>query len=117
MASREQRESAQFTRDDIDQQARNLGHTMTWQLGPGSNRKGNAYYFVSECDHCGARATAGPTWSSCDGIRDARRETCSGPGTKVLTEIEHQRSLELLGEAVAEFGAQVQQNLRDIGEA
>lgn len=106
-ATRDQRLSAIGTRDDVNARASRLGHDMTWRLGPNATRRGFAYFFAGECGDCGARATAGVAWSSCDGVRDARREPCSGPGTKALTEVEDERCRQLVAEAVREFGEQV----------
>lgn len=107
MASKMDREGAKFTRDNIDREAATLGHAMTWKLGPNATRKGHAYYFEGKCQHCAAEASAGSMWSSCGGIRDARHEPCSGPGTAILTEIEAARAAELIAPAIAEFAAAV----------
>lgn len=103
MTTREEREWARANKDEHDEKAREMGHVMTWRLGPDANRKGHNYHFVGECDNCGASMIVASSFTTCAGFRDARREACSGPGTKILTEIEHQRSLELLGEALADF--------------
>ena len=107
MASRTDREGAKFTRDDIDRKATALGHAMTWKLAPNSTRKGHCYYFLGECGNCGAQASAGSMWSSCQGIRAARHEPCGGPGTAILTQIEADRVSELIAPAIAEFAATV----------
>jgi hypothetical protein len=110
-ATRDQRESAKAVRDDVTVRASELGHSMTWKPGPNATRRGYAFFFEGECKHCGARASAGSSWSSCSGIRDARRVECSGPGTKVLTEIETERAHQLVADAVQAFGEQVRRNI------
>jgi hypothetical protein len=110
-ATRDQRESAKAIRDDITDRAGELGHSMSWKLGPNATRRGYAYFFEGECKHCGAGASAGASWSSCSGIRDARRVECSGPGTEVLTEIETERAHQLVADAVQSFGEQVRENV------
>lgn len=106
-ATRDERLSAEFTRDNVDTRATELGHVMTWELAPNSRRRGHCYHFQGACTNCGAEATAGAAWSSCGGVRDARREPCSGPGTTVLTDIETGRVHDLAAGAVADFGRQV----------
>jgi hypothetical protein len=107
MASKMDREGAKFTRDNIDAKATALGHNMTWKLGPLATRKGQAYFFDGDCEHCAAHASAGSMWSSSHSIIDARRDQCTGPGTYVLTEIEAARASELIAPAIAEFAAAV----------
>jgi hypothetical protein len=109
-ATRDQRESTKAVRDDLTERAGRLGHTMTWKLGPNSARRGFAYHFVGECQHCGASAVAYDGGSSCRGIIDARHAGCSGPGTKVLTEIETERFHAIVAGAVQTFGEQVREN-------
>lgn len=106
-ATRAQREGADFCRDDQDAKARGLGHTLTWTLGPNSHRKGCEYHWLGKCEDCAAEVSAGSCWSSCPGVRDARRDRCSGPGTAVLTEIETARVGELAAGAVSGFGARM----------
>jgi hypothetical protein len=113
MASKLDKESAAFCRDDLDVRASILGHTMTWALGANSNRGGYYYHFVGRCEDCGAMATAGWAGSSCPSVRDARRVPCSGPGTAILTEIEERRSADLIAGAVAAFGQAVAQGGTD----
>lgn len=106
-ATRDEKLSAEFTRDNVDARAVALGHVMTWELAPNSRRRGHCYYFRGVCTNCAAAATAGAAWSSCPGVRDARSEPCSGPGTGVLTEIEAERLSELVAGVVADFGRNV----------
>ncbi len=107
MASQSDRESAGFTRDNLDRTARNLGHHPTWALAPTTNRKGHAYYYVGTCDHCAGNAHAGPAWSSCTSVVDIRHDRCGGPGTSVLTEIEAARCSELVAPAITTFAGEV----------
>lgn len=113
MASRLQREEAQYTRDRMDQQARGLGHQLDWRPEPGCWRKGRAYRLVGTCVHCAGNVIAGVMHSSCTSVVDCRRDRCGGPGTYVLTEIEQNRCRELVADAVAEFGRAV---VRSIAE-
>lgn len=106
-ATRDQRANAAAVRDDIDHHARALGHDMAWRLAPGANRKGRPYYHEGRCRHCGAQVRAGSSWSSSDGVRDARVEPCSGSGTDVLTDIEAGRLDELAADALHTFAGQV----------
>jgi hypothetical protein len=112
MASRDEREGAKFTRDEIDKRARVHGHDMAWKLGPLATRKGQAYFFEGTCGNCGATASAGSMWSSCSTHRDARAVVCSGRGTAILTEVEAARVSELIADAVADFGRAVRNNIR-----
>jgi hypothetical protein len=107
MASRSDRIAAEGCRDDLDQRAQVLGHSMTWELGADSTRRGCCYHFVGRCEDCGAMATAMPSGSSCPTVRDARKVPCNGPGTAILTEIEESRSADLIAGAVAAFGRAV----------
>ncbi|MGQ0777190.1 MAG: hypothetical protein ACT4NY_22705 [Pseudonocardiales bacterium] len=88
----------------LDINARQLGHAMIWQLGLNATHQGHAYHWVGRCGDCGAEVSVGARWSTCAGVRDARKVRCSGPGTAVLTEIEAARSGDLITAAVAEFG-------------
>lgn len=107
MASRSDREAAAGCRDDLDQRAQVLGHSMIWELGAESNKRGHCYHFVGRCSDCGAMASAFRGGSSCPSVRDARKVACSGPGTAILTEIEESRSADLIAGAVAAFGQAV----------
>ena len=49
MATRNDREGAKHTRDNLDERAHALGHDMAWTLGENSNRQGYAYHFVGTC--------------------------------------------------------------------
>lgn len=107
MTTRDERECAKLTRDDLDARASALGHAMVWRLGPNATRKGHHYHFIGDCSDCGANITCSSGGSSCQGIRDGRKVECSGPGTAVLTEIETGRANELAADAVAEFLRQI----------
>lgn len=104
MASRDEIAAVTATRDDLDTFARALGHQLTWRLGEHPLRRGYAYRWDARCEHCGAAVSAFRCGSSCLGIRDARHDPCSGPGTAVLTEIEEHRVGELITQAVRNFG-------------
>lgn len=78
------------------------GHTLTWKRLPRPS-KDHALAFEGTCTDCGATVEIGSGWSSCATIRDARNETCSGPGTAVLTEVEAARASELFAEALGEY--------------
>ncbi|MEU4576112.1 hypothetical protein [Nonomuraea sp. NPDC023979] len=112
MTSRDEIRDVKALRDDLDADARRRGHDMSWRLGPNATRKDHAYFWVGDCVNCGANMRCALGSSSCQGVRDARKVACSGPGTVVLTEIEAGRALELAADAVAEFGRQVAENLR-----
>jgi hypothetical protein len=99
MNARQQAASVRSVRDSLDRRAQALGHQMTWQAG----RSGTATVEHGRCGHCGAEAVAGPTWSTCGGVRDARKVRCSGPGTAVLTDIESGRAKELAAGFVGRF--------------
>jgi hypothetical protein len=104
MTSMDERRGADLQRDDMAKHIRKLGHrTMTWKLAPNSRRRGHAYHWLGMCEDCGAEVSVGASWSSCPSVRDARHDRCSGPGTKVLTEIEAARASELIAAAGAEF--------------
>jgi hypothetical protein len=94
-------------RDAMDPEFRSRGHDMAWERGEGWNRKGRAQYWEGTCRHCGAGATVGSSWSSSHTGKDARHETCSGPGTgwqnEMVEELRHQR----FQEAVSQFGQEV----------
>lgn len=106
-ATKDERLNAEFTRDNVDTRAAELGHIMTWQLSPTARRRGYVYSFDGTCTHCGAQASASAGASTSHGPRDARHEPCSGPGTTVLTDIEAERLSELVAGAVSDFGAAV----------
>lgn len=82
-------------------QVADLGHTLAWKRLP--REAGTALVFEGSCRACGASVQIGEAWSSCRGVRDARHESCSGPGTAVLTEVEAERSAELMGEATGAY--------------
>ena len=98
---------ADSVRDHVDAGARDLGHTLAWELGPCALVPGHAYHWVGVCGDCGATASASAGSSSCPGVRDARHERCSGPGTALLTQIETDRVRELMAAAVVEFVAEL----------
>lgn len=106
-ANSTQRAEADACRDEKDEEARALGHELVWALDPDAHRRAREYFWHGVCEHCGAEVTAGACWSSCPGVRDARRVGCSGPGTAVLTEVEAARFGELVADAVARFGGSV----------
>lgn len=110
MASRSEMQSADGVRNDLDERARNLGHSMTWKLGPNSRRRGCAYHWLGTCEHCGAEATAMDMASSCSGIRDARKVPCSGPGTAMLTEVEAEHVHQQVASAARQFSRDVWRN-------
>lgn len=110
MASRSEMQSADGTRDDVDARARRLGHDMTWQLGPNARRRGHAYFWRGTCTNCAATVDAGDMYSSCSGIRDARKVACSGPGTAVLTEVEADHVRAQVASAARQFDREVQRN-------
>jgi hypothetical protein len=99
-----------LSKQDMTERAATLGHTLTWKRLPRPT-KDHALVFEGTCADCGATVQIGRTWSSCGTIRNARDETCSGPGTTVLTEIEQGRASELFAEAVGEYV----QDLADAG--
>lgn len=107
MTSRTEREDCDWQRDRQDEKCTGLGHDMAWELGPNSRRRGHAYHWLGRCRHDGAEITVGASWTSCGGIRDARKVRCSGPGTAVLTEIEAERANQLVNAAVAGYGRAV----------
>ncbi len=100
-------------RDEHDGAAAGRGHRLRWQLGENARRRGHAYFWEGRCEHCGATVSVGAGWSSCSGVRHARRVPCSGPGTAVLTEIETERAHELVAAAVREFGRSVADAMRE----
>lgn len=106
-AGRAERAEVLALREDRDARARDRGHLLRWRLGPTALRRGCAYLWDGRCEHCGAEVTVGRSWSSCSGVRDARRVACSGPGTAVLTEIETDQALSRCGEAIADYLAVV----------
>lgn len=93
MAGNWRTEELALTKDDVTRQAAALGHTLTWR-----NHRG--YTSEGECGDCGATVTVGLGYTSCATVRDARTASCSGAGTAVLTEVEEQHSVELIGQAV-----------------
>ncbi|MFF7527330.1 hypothetical protein [Streptomyces pseudovenezuelae] len=86
------------------------GHTLTWKRLPRPS-KNHALIFEGTCTDCGATVQIDRYASTCATIRDARNETCSGPGTTVLTEVEQERASELFAEAVGQYV----QDLADAG--
>ena len=78
------------------------GHTLTWKRLPRES-KDHALVFEGTCTDCGATVCIDRYASSTTGIRDARNEACSGPGTAVLTEIEQERASELFADVVGEY--------------
>lgn len=91
-----------IAKGQMDEQVAELGHTLTWKRLPRPSRE-HALVYEGTCDDCGATVEFGSTWSSCRTIRDARSETCSGPGTAALTEVEQERADELAAEAIGEY--------------
>lgn len=89
-------------KQDMNETAGRNGHTLTWKQMPRPTRE-HALYFEGTCTDCGATVQIGSGWSSCRTIRDARNETCSGPGTAVLAEVEQNRADELAGDAIGEY--------------
>lgn len=102
-ATADERRAALAVRDDHDREAARRGHVLRWRLGDNARRRGHAYFWEGRCEHCAAQISVGATWSSCPGVRDARKVACSGPGTAVLTEIEAGRASELVADAVTQF--------------
>ena len=100
-------------RDAMDPEFRSRGHDMNWERGHGWNRKGQAQYWEGTCNHCGAGATVGSSWSSSHSGKDARHETCSGPGTAWQNEMVEELRHERVQQAVSEFGRAVKQNYQD----
>jgi len=78
------------------------GHALTWKRLPRPSRD-HALVYEGTCTDCAATVEIGNGWSSCATIRNARNETCSGPGTAVLTEVEATRASELFAEALSEY--------------
>lgn len=78
------------------------GHTLAWKRLPRES-KDHALVFEGTCTDCGATVCIDRYASSTTGIRDARNETCSGPGTAVLTEVEQERASELFADMVGEY--------------
>ena len=78
------------------------GHTLTWKRLPRES-KNHALVFEGTCADCGATVCIDRYASSTTGIRDARNESCSGPGTAVLTDIEQERASELFADAVGDY--------------
>lgn len=87
----------------INEIAEGLGHTLTWKRLPRPS-KDHALLFEGTCTDCGATVCIDRSSSSTTGIRDARNETCSGPGTAVLTQIEQERASEQFAGLVDEYG-------------
>ncbi|MGW2520489.1 hypothetical protein ACWC09_26440 [Streptomyces sp. NPDC001617] len=94
----------------MDEVAGRNGHTLTWKRLPRESRD-HALIFEGTCTDCGATVSIDRYSSSTTSIRDARNDTCTGPGTTVLTEIEQARASELFREAVGEYV----QDLEDAG--
>lgn len=90
-------------RDEYTETLAQRGHAIRWRLGVNARRRGHAYFWKGRCEHCGAEISVGDGWSSCPGVRDARRIPCSGPGTAVLTEIETAHVHEQVADAAVEF--------------
>jgi hypothetical protein len=90
-------------RDEYDRILTGRGHAMDWHLGTNARRRGYACFWEGRCEHCGAEMSVASGWTSCPGVRDARHQPCSGPGTAVLTEIETGRVSQLIAAAVDEF--------------
>jgi hypothetical protein len=111
VATRLDRESTEANRQTHDRRATAAGHTLRWRLGENATRRGHEYFKVGTCSQCAAEVSVGASWSSCSGVRDARRVPCSGPGTAVLTEIEAGRCADLFAGAVARFGRDVERAL------
>jgi hypothetical protein len=86
----------------MDEVAGKNGHTLTWKRLPRES-KDHALVFEGTCTDCGATVCIDRYASSTTGIRDARNETCSGPGTAALTEIEQGRASELFAGMVGEY--------------
>lgn len=97
-------------KEHMNEVAGSNGHTLTWKRLPRPSKE-HALVFEGTCTDCGATVNIGSGWSSCSTIRNARDEQCSGPGTAVLTEVEQERSTELVGEAIGEYV----QALKDAG--
>lgn len=112
MASAAEHESARANQREHDGRATAAGHALAWRMGENATRRGHAYFLVGECGRCGAVVTVGASWSSSYGSRDARDVPCSGPGTALLTEIENTRLSELVAEAVARFGEEINERRR-----
>jgi len=83
------------------------GHTLTWKRLPRPSKE-HVLIFEGTCTDCGATVQIDRYASTCATIRDARNETCTGPGTTVLTDIEQQRASELFNEAVGEYVQELQ---------
>lgn len=90
-------QALKISREDWNARTTELGHTISWSF----DRACKTY--TGECSDCGARILVRSCSTSCDGVRDARSTECSGPGTKILTEIEQARCSELIGAALADF--------------
>lgn len=86
----------------MDEVAGGNGHTLTWKRLPRETPE-HALVFEGTCTDCGATVCIDRYSSSTTGIRDARNETCSDPGTAVLTEIEEERASEQFSEMVGEY--------------
>lgn len=86
------------------------GHTLTWKRLPRES-KDHALIFEGTCGDCGATVLIDRYASSCATIRDARNETCSGPGTAVLTAIEEKQASKQFTAMVGDYV----QALKDAG--
>ena len=91
-----------LSQQHINETAANNGHTLTWKRLPRPT-KDHCLVFEGTCTDCGATVCIDRYASSTTGVRDARNDTCTGPGTTVLTEIEQARASELFREAVGEY--------------
>lgn len=86
----------------MNERATKLGHRpLTWEQLP--RPAGTALIFKGTCTDCGATIQIDRSGSSSSTTRNARDDACTGPGTAILTEIEQDRSDELIGEAIGEY--------------
>ena len=86
----------------MDEVAGSNGHTLTWKRRPRPTKE-YALVFEGTCTDCGATVCIDRYSSSTTGIRDARKETCTGAGTAVLTAIEQEYADEQAGELIGEY--------------
>lgn len=91
-----------LAKHDMDNRLAEAGHTLTWKQLPRPTLN-HALAFEGTCRDCGATVTIGSGWSSCGTVRDARNSACSGPGTKILTDVEQDRASELTDQAAGEY--------------
>src|SRR3954466_3782082 len=99
-----------LSKQHMDKVAGSNGHTLTWKRLPRPS-KDHALVFEGTCTDCGATVQIDRYASTCATIRNARDETCSGPGTAVLTDIEQDRASDQFSELVGEY----MQALQDAG--